>query len=213
MSATGQNRSTAVMQRRVEAHDSLDDFPTPNFATRAVLEWMQAENMVHPTHVVREPCANRGHMVRPLAEYFNAVIAADIHDYGFGYPVEDYLFGPDQAKVDWTFMNPPFRLAQQFIERGLRTSIHGVAVIVRSAFLEGGGRYASLFSHTPPSYVLQHVERVAMVKGRYDPAAASATAYSWLIWHHGHGDDTRLRWLPPCKARLARADDVIEAAA
>ena len=42
----------------------------------------------------REPAANRGHMVRPLAEHFAHVSASDIHDYGAGYEVQDYLFGP-----------------------------------------------------------------------------------------------------------------------
>jgi hypothetical protein len=149
VSKGGQNRSSAVMQQRKEPHDSLDDFPTPPFATRAVLEWMDANGLISRHHVVREPCANRGYMVRPLEEYFTTVLPADIHDYGFGYPVDDYLFGPDQFGVDWTFMNPPFRLAQQFIERGLRTSKEGVAVIVRSAFLEGGGAiFQPLFTHT-----------------------------------------------------------------
>lgn len=35
------NRSTAVMQRRVEPLDSLDDFPTPPWATRALCEWLE----------------------------------------------------------------------------------------------------------------------------------------------------------------------------
>ncbi len=37
---TGQNRSSAVMQQRSEPHDSLDDFPTPPWATRALCEYI-----------------------------------------------------------------------------------------------------------------------------------------------------------------------------
>ena len=33
-----QNTSHAVMAQRVEAKDSLDDFPTPPWATRALIE-------------------------------------------------------------------------------------------------------------------------------------------------------------------------------
>lgn len=33
-----QNTSHAVMAQRAEAHDSLDDFPTPPWATRALIE-------------------------------------------------------------------------------------------------------------------------------------------------------------------------------
>lgn len=205
-----QNTSSAVMQQRSEPHDSLDDFPTPPWATRAVIEWLDGEGFINPSLTVREPCANRGYMVRPLAEYFAAVEAADVHDYGMGYQVIDYLWGEDPAMVDCTFQNPPFKLAQQFIERAIRTSRRAVVVIVRSAFTEGVGRYEQLFSKTPPSYVLQHVERVPMVKGRYDPDVASATAYAWLVWLPGPEADTRYRWIAPCRRRLERRDDALQ---
>lgn len=35
-----QNTSYAVMQQRREAKDSLEDFPTPPWATRALCEWI-----------------------------------------------------------------------------------------------------------------------------------------------------------------------------
>lgn len=205
-----QNRSTAVMQRRAEPHDSLDDFPTPPFATRALCEWLRdREGLDLAAMTVREPAANRGYMARPLAEYFGTVEASDIHDYGAGYPVQDFLFPVPLASVDWTITNPPFRLAEQFIYRALDTSRVGVAVIVRSAFLEGVGRYERLFRLTPPAHVLQFTERVPMVKGRFDPAASTATAYVWLVWRKAakREDGTRLHWVPPCRKHLEREDD------
>lgn len=204
-----QNRSTAVMQRRVEAHDSLDDFPTPPWATRALGEWLQGECHINWDHqdTCREPAANRGHMVAPLREYFRSVEAADVHDYGAGFPVRDYLFGPLPDPVDWTITNPPFRLAEQFIERALATSRVGVAVIVRAAFLEGVGRYQRLFAENPPSDVLQFSERVVMHKGRLAPEGSTATAYAWLVWLKGCEGTTRLRWIAPCRKQLERASD------
>ena len=204
-----QNTSTAVMQRRVEAHDSLDDFPTPPWATRAVIEWLNENHLIRKSDTCREPAANRGYMVRSLQEFFSSVEAADVHDYGEGFPVKDYLWGLDPEPVDWTFCNPPFRLAQQFIERAIRTSRVGVAMIVRSAFMEGVGRHRDFFMPFPPSYVLQHVERVPMVKGRYDPTASTATAYLWIVWLKRGGGDTRLRWIEPCRSRLERDGDTM----
>jgi hypothetical protein len=205
----GLNRSSAVMQQRTEPHDSLDDFPTPPWATRALCEWLMENEGGHlPQQSCREPAANRGHMVRPLFETFGAVLASDVHDYGLGYPVRDYLFGPTSLldPTHWTITNPPFRLAEQFIERALELSTVGVAVILRSAFLESVGRFERLFSQRPPTDVLQFVERVPMVKGRVDPEAASATAYAWLIWRKWK-ESTTLHWIPPCRARLERAED------
>jgi len=196
------NRSSAVMQQRKEPHNSLDDFPTPPWATRALCEWVgkqaKREN-------VREPAANRGHMVKPLREYFQQVEASDIHDYGAGFPVQDYLFGPLPDRTDWTITNPPFRLAEQFITRALQCS-DNVAVIVRSAFLEGVGRHRDLFSKHRPSHVLQFTERVVMHKGKLSAKGSTATAYSWIIWTRGDGQ-TRFDWIPPCRKRLELASD------
>jgi hypothetical protein len=111
------NTSSAVMQQRTEPHDSLDDFPTPPWATRALCEHLLGRGVDLIGAVCREPAANRGHMVNPLLEYFADVDASDIHDYGAGYPVRDYIFGPPPPMVSWTITNPPFRLAEQFIER------------------------------------------------------------------------------------------------
>lgn len=206
----GQNRSTAVMQRRSEPHDSLDDFPTPPWATRALFDYLQNGRFWARTHTstCREPAANRGHMVRPLREYFAQVEASDVHDYGAGFPVQDYLFGPDPEPVDWTVTNPPFRLAEQFITRALRTSRDAVAVFVRSAFLEGIGRHERLFRPHRPTLVLQFTERVVLHRGRLAPKGSTATAYCWIVWTTRKPlDDTLLRWLPPCRARLERPED------
>lgn len=201
-----QNRSTAVMQRRVEPHDSLDDFPTPPWATRAVCEQIEVIFGPMAKKTCREPAANRGHMVRPLQEFFSEVIASDVHDYGAGYPVQDYLMPIPENQVDWTISNPPFRLAEQFIAKALRQSRQGVAMIVRSAFLEGQGRYDRVFKHNPPAFVFQFTERVVMHKGRLAPEGSTATAYSWLIWAK-KCSGTSFGWIAPCRKRLERAED------
>ncbi len=197
-----QNKSSAVMQQRVEPHDSLDDFPTPPWATRALLEYLQLSG-----GTCREPTANRGHMVRVLEDAFETVEASDVHDYGYGYAVNDYLFGPDPDSVDWTIFNPPFRLAEQFIVRALHTSNVGVAAIVRSAFLEGVGRYQNLFSKHPPTRILQFTERVVMHRGRLTKSGSTATAYCWLVWQHDVQGGPYFDWLPPSRRVLERPED------
>lgn len=202
------NRSSAVMQQRREPHDSLDDFPTPPWATRALCEWLIRQGEDLRAFTCREPAANRGHMVRPLAEYFAQVEASDVHDYGAGFPVRDYLFGPVD-RVHYTITNPPFQLAEQFIARASESSEFGFAMLVRTAFLESTGRHARLFTVNPPSHVLQFTERVVMHKGRLAPEGSTATSYCWLVWLDGgaDGSDCRLEWIAPCRKRLERAGD------
>jgi len=209
-----QNASTAVMQRRVEPHDSLDDFPTPPWAVRAFVEHVLLAHLgAQRGERVLEPCCNRGCMAVPLGETFE-IRAADIHDYGWPgqQEVRDFLidypedFAPEN-QPDWVVANPPFRLAADFIEKGLRVSRRGVAVLVRAAFGEGGDRYERLFRENPPTIIAYYVERVPMVRGRYDPQASSATAYIWMVWVHNF---ERLPpvWIPPCRKLMERPSDM-----
>lgn len=200
-----QNTSSAVMQQRKEPHDSLDFFPTPPWATRALLE-----HIITPTwrdYSVLEPACGEGHMAEALTGYFGMVEAFDIHDYGYG-RVDDFLMPakPLYKPPDWTITNPPFRLAAQFIEKGLAISRSGVAMLVRSAFLEGVGRYTDLFSKRPPNIIAQFSERVPMFKGRLDATGSTATAYCWLVWEEGD-EGTRFMWIPPCRKKLERPGD------
>lgn len=199
-----QNTSTAVMQRRVEPHDSLDDFPTPPWATRALMRHV----LPMESGVCWEPACNRGFMVRPLREFFSTVHASDVFDYGLpGATRLDFLFEPAPfGSVDWIITNPPFRLAAEFILAALPIARRGVAVIVRSSFLEGVERYQRLFSGRPPTIFAPFAERVPMVKARCDPQATTATSYSWLIWVRDASPVAPV-WIPPCRRQLERPGD------
>src|SRR5258708_26743927 len=101
---------TAVMAARRSTPDGLDDFPTPPFATRALIEVALAALGVTSLGTVAEPCANRGIMSEVLAEYASDVIASDVFDYGFNIPVRDYLdttICDPPPRVSWTISNPP----------------------------------------------------------------------------------------------------------
>jgi hypothetical protein len=221
-----QNTSYAVMAQRVEPHDSLDDFPTPPWATRALIKhviWPNTEVFAPDAEMRKmsawEPACNRGHMVRPLREFFATVHASDIHDYSaesetwcqdrvvdFLWPASESVMIAKQG-VDWIITNPPFRLAEQFIHRAWQIKgVQGVAMIVRTSFLEGCGRYERLFSVSSPSIVAQFVERVPMAKGRMLASTVTATAYCWLVWMMGE-EGTRLMWIPPCRKQLERDGD------
>lgn len=222
-----QNRSSAVMQQRAEPHNSLDDFPTPPWATRALIEHVIWPNIsiFAPDQYLRsrsvwEPACNRGFMARPLKDYFRRVYASDVHDYSDQWDgqdrVVDFLFPGSESPcieaqgVNWVISNPPFRLAEQFIERSFQfKNWEGTAMLVRTAFLEGVGRYERLFKRQPPSFVAQFTERVPMLKGRVEKDATTATAYCWLVWMDGE-EGTRLVWIPPCRKRLEKEGDYDE---
>ena len=94
----GQNRSTAVMQQRGLPADSLDFFPTPPWAMRALIGHVLPELA---GSVICEPACGAGDMARPLAEVACEIYASDIHDYGFGYAARDFLDRGNFCGTQW----------------------------------------------------------------------------------------------------------------
>lgn len=206
-SGMAQNRSHAVMAQRVEALDSRDDFPTPPWATRALLAHVLADLGPFANQTVLEPACGAGHMARPLSETFGQAFASDIYPYGFG-KVRDFLEGPYEANsVDWVITNPPFRLAEEFVLRSLTVARRGVAILARTVFIESVGRYRNLFLLQPPCRFAQFTERVPMVKGRLDRVASTATGYAWLVWSKDASGSPELVWIPPSRKSLERDTD------
>lgn len=83
-----QNTSSAVMSQRIEPSGSLDDFPTPPWAGRALLEHVisPARKAVSAAPLfahqeVLEPAVNRGFLAAGLADYFKTVEGCDIQHY------------------------------------------------------------------------------------------------------------------------------------
>ena len=209
--------STAVMARRVEPADSLDFFPTPPWASRALPEHV-LPHLFQPLRPdlfaggALDPACGQGHMALALADYFDRVEASDIFDYGFG-RVMDFLH-PDTSwrPASWIITNPPFNLGAEFVAQALRLARVGVAMLVRTQFLEGAGRYGALFKRRPPQIIAQFVERAPMHKGRWSINGKTATAYAWLVWavepqHDQLGQPPKFLWIPPCRAALSKHDD------
>lgn len=202
----------AVMSTRIEPPDSLEFFPTPPWATRALFERVMIPNSFREARVW-EPAAGEDHMADVIQEYASDVFRSDVHDYGRGHVVGSFVGqGVDviaaPKPIDWVISNPPFSLAVDFALRGLQVAAAGVALLLRTAWLEGGDRYRELFSKHRPLLVAQFSERVPMTKGRWDPDAGTTTAYAWFVWEKPATDFTKLEWIAPgCRTALTRADD------
>jgi len=193
-------------------HLALNFFPTPPWATRALLEHV----IPFATGTCWEPAAGEGHMAGVLAEYFSEVWRTDVHDFG-GLNAVGSFIGDGLAldvvptpspRPDWTITNPPFEHALEFALRALDVSQVGVALLVRTAWFESEERYLRLFRHRPPSIIAQFAERVPMHLGAWNPDGGTATAYAWIVWD-GIALDTRFEWIPyGCKKCLTHPDDV-----
>jgi methylase of polypeptide subunit release factors len=205
--------SRAIMASRLEADDSLDYFPTPPWATRALLELvLEPLSIEFRDAVAWEPACGEGHIAEVLTEYFRDVVASDVHDYGYGDHVVDFLVCEQLARkhdADWIITNPPFAdKSEAFVLRALELARTGVAMFVRLQWLETEGRYERIFSKSPPTLIAFFAERVNLCKGRWDPDGSTATAYIWLVWMKGKKPRAPF-WIPPgCRETFAREGDV-----
>jgi hypothetical protein len=200
---------TAVMAQRREPPDALDYFPTPPWATRALFRHVLPALGIEAIRSVWEPACGEGHMAAVIAEFTSAVIASDVFDYGYFTAPHDFLYDAPLTTPDWIITNPPFSIACEFTLRALELAGTGVAMIVRAQWIEGAGRYDKLFRDRPPTVYAPFVERVPMVKGRWDPDASTATSYAWFVWRRSSSPSpSRIIWIPPgCRASLTYAND------
>lgn len=202
------NGARTIMASRAEPDDSLDYFPTPPFATRALCEVILPRYCTTRSSTAWEPACGEGHMAEVLSEYFREVVATDIHDYGYG-DVGDFLNANTHCCPDWIVTNPPFNdKAEAFVFRAIEAARVGVSMFLRLQWLETIGRYERIFKPHPPALIAQFAERVPLCKGRWDPDGSTATAYLWIVWTRSHTGPTEFAWIPPGQREsLTRPDD------
>lgn len=164
---------------------SLSFFPTPPWAARACAELIRLLDPAART--AWEPGCGQGHFAGPLAETFAVVRASDVHDYGFG-QVHDFLTGEPNlwcaealapGAVDWVISNPPFPMAEAFIERGLQVAGRGVAMLCRLPFVETVGRYPLM---RRAAVIAPFSERVPMHLGRWEPDGDTMTSCALFVF-------------------------------
>ena len=202
-----QNISHAVMSQRNPNMDTFDNFPTPPWAVRGFIDSQLSGSYDLSKSSCLEPACGQGYMSEALREYFSSVTSFDILDYGYGDMTKTDFLNNQLAdgSFDWVITNPPFKTAEKFIIEAHRVARVGVAMLVRTVFLESIGRYERLFSQNSPSYFAQYVERVPMVKGRLDRKASTATGYGWIVWEKTQPKlSCSLKWIPPSRRRLEK---------
>jgi hypothetical protein len=206
--------SRTIMASRREPKRSRDFFPTPPWATRALMECALPHLGIDPCRLgnVWEPACGEGHMAEVLREYIGPLSPSDKYPYGYGATI-DFLRPKPLICCnahDWIITNPPFgEKTELFVTLALERAKVGVAMFVRLQWLETVGRYERIYSKLPPTLIAFFSERVNLCKGRWEPDGSTATAYIWLVWVRGKRPRAPF-WIPPgCRQRLSRPDDVM----
>jgi hypothetical protein len=176
------------------AQRGADMYETPPVAVEALL---RAEKL---PHVVWEPAAGRGAIVNVLRAAGHSVIASDLIDYGVAAIQGGRDFLKETAApagCDTIITNPPFRIAQDFVEHALDL-VPSVILLLRLAFLESERR-SGILDGGKLARVHVFKNRLPMMhrSGWQGPRASSAIAFGWFIWsraHSGPATIDRVSW-------------------
>jgi hypothetical protein len=163
--------------------DRGDDlYETPACATRALIRTGVLDNF----HWIFEPAAGRGAISRELKARGWNVFAHDLIAYdgadsevcaGF-----NFFEAPGVYRTDAIVTNPPFRLADRFIRKGLELGVP-VIVLLRLMALEGAKR-SDIMAHCRHVYI--GIERLPMMhrEGWTGPRLESAAMpFAWFFFH------------------------------
>lgn len=178
---------------------NYDYYATPYQATEMLLDEVKfSGNFL-------EPCVGGGHIVDVIKRYYpnECVYGVDIVDRG--YPntlVADFLKHDFLGqKFDNVVTNPPFSLAQEFLEKCMEVVNDGgkIAMFLKIQFLEGAKR-REMFKKYPPKYIYVFVKRQAPwnngspVDEKGKPWS-STMCFAWFVWEKGFTGEPIVRWL------------------
>ena len=206
--------SAALMvERRSKYEEHFDDFPTPPWATRALVKYAIGKDVIRGKEIL-EPACGRGHMVKTLNEYGPRILRfSDIDTYdGYGkYPPTDYVSTSVKFPADWIITNPPFKLAEAFARKALSEARYGVAFILRTLWLDPGAKRFRFFKEFPPTAVFVYAGRMDAAKGKVVQKNGSFMSHSVFVWDIRNPckiGNTKLGWIPhEAQQKLERPDD------
>jgi hypothetical protein len=176
--------------------DGPDFFPTPSWATHALID-----NEAFEGEIWESACGN-GAMSEVLKQTGSPVFSSDLYDRGYGQPGEDFLKPSRRAANIVT--NPPYNAAEGFVRAGLEASTRKFAFLLRLAFLEGANRQRTIFSQSPPSRIWVFSERITFYPAGAVQKGSGTTAYAWFVWDKSSSGATEMKWFKPgYKARYS----------
>lgn len=151
-------------------------------------------NLEKFSQTILEPACGQGHIAKTLEAHGYKVLACDLVDRGYGTTGIDFLtLDKQNVNVD-VITNPPYKLAQEFVEKAMSVvaSGHKVAMFLKLTFLETAKR-RELFKKYPPKTVYVASQRIACwPNGK--PTTQSMVCYAWFVWEKGFSGDTILKW-------------------
>lgn len=149
-----------------------------------------------------ECACGQGHISKVLINAGYSVFSSDLINRGYSEQTIDFLkdeISLDLLKTD-IITNPPYKMAKEFVLRGLDLLQEGNRLILflKIRFLEGERRFNQIFRNTPPEFVYVHVTRQSCaMDGDFEQYCKSSGSecYCWFIFKKGYKGEPVLRWI------------------
>jgi len=172
-----------------------DFYATSPIALILFLNKLKEDN-VNINKKVWECACGMGHLSKVLEKEGYEVLSTDLIYRGFGEGNVNFL--KENRKFNGDILtNPPFKLAEQFVEKGIKRLQRGnkLFLFLKIQFLEGQKRN-KLFKKYPLKYVYCYSSRQLCCKDAdFEKYTSTTQFYAWYIWERGYNAETILRWI------------------
>lgn len=164
-----------LIGRKKDDYRQKDDFyPTPEYVTRALLKHHKFIGTIW------ECACGDGRMAEVLEKAGYKIVPTDLIDRGYSKASKSSIdFLLENTRMENIVTNPPFNLAYEFIEQGLRLSTKCLALFLPIRYLTGKKR-AELYKEFPPTKIIVIPNKVDFL-GNANPVME----FAWFIWEKG----------------------------
>lgn len=181
------SRACSIVGDRKEGRPSDDFYPTPPEATRALLKVEKFG------HVIWEPACGDGAISEVLFSSGYDVVSTDLNSHGYGKPDIDFL-KTDLPYANTIITNPPFTLAEEFIEHAHKLKVVKMALLLKLSALEGRRR-SEVMRKTHLTRIHVFENRLTMTRNGEKSKNGGMIAFAWFVWEHGYQGAPTLGWI------------------
>lgn len=169
-----------------------DFYPTPPYATQELLKREVFCGSIY------EPACGDGAISEVLKDIYpkQKIYSTDLYDRGYGDKtgIDFIAYDYNIKRFDNIITNPPYSLAQDFVEKSLQITNNKVAMLLKIQFLEGVKRY-NMFKSTPLKSIYVFSKRLNMTRNGDRMKNSTMLCFAWFVWDKGYHGKPQVDWI------------------